>query len=226
MILLLATFACTDGSGTDPNHPSKDEGTTDNGTEDSGEGTPDPEADCENGLDDDGDGAIDCDDSDCDSHVPCTWPDTISHRSIFDFQGRRVTCETWAGDFDEDVDDCITEFTTELQVVTDGDICTQCDRTYEGTFTYERETCDGQYGDGSLPTSGRFGFVFANGKWVLFGKDEATGAWEEGIDLQPDGNRYVWDNGTGEPIYYDVGDCDNDPLYVGDLLINLSFTPR
>lgn len=226
MLLLLTTFACSGDGGGVFNRPEKDN-STDNGTDDSDPGEVDPEGDCGNGLDDDGDGDTDCADSDCATYEVCTWPDVISHRSVFDFKGRRVTCETWAGDFDEDVEDCITEFTSELAVVDDADICTQCDRTYEGAFEYQRDTCGTTYGDGSaLPTSGRFGFIFAENKWVLFGKDETTGTWEEGLDLTAEGDRYTWNNGAGEPIYYDVGDCDNDPLYVGDVQITLNFTPR
>lgn len=228
MLLLLTTLACSgDDGGGIFDRPKKDEDGSDTGpsTSDSDPGDPDPEADCSNGIDDDGDGKTDCADEDCAQIEECTWPDVISHRSVFDFQGRTVTCETWAGDFDERVDDCVTIFTSELQHVEDADICTQCDRTYEGDFVYENDTCSSTFGDGSaLPTSGRFGFIFADSKWILFGKDETTGAWEEAVDLTPDGNKYVWS--TTEPLTYDVDECDNSPLYVGDVEIVLSFTPR
>ena len=137
-----------------------------------------------------------------------------------------MTCETWAGDFDETIDDCVTDFTSPLEQVTDGDICTQCDATYEGPFSYSQDTCTVIFGDGTAPpASGRFGFAFVNdNKWVLFGKNETSGQWEEGVDLSNDGGRYTW--ATTEAVNVDVDDCDNSPLYVGDVTVTLSFTPR
>ena len=229
-MLLFAWLACTGGSDGDGIfRPRKDDGGDDTGQssgDDTDDGGPDKEEICDDGLDDDGDGQTDCDDSDCDSFKICTLPEVIDHRSLFDFTGRRVTCETWAGDFEEDVDDCVTDFTSALEMVTEGDLCEPCDATYEGAFDYSQDTCTAAFGDGSSPpASGRFGFAFVNDdKWVLFGKNETTGTWEEGVTLSRDGERYVWQ--TTEPVSVDVDDCDNSPLHVGDVTVTLSFTPR
>lgn len=229
-MLLLAFFACTgSGSGTDIDRPRKDENGSDTGPYGGDDSDPienDPEGDCTNGIDDDEDGKIDCEDSDCDEVKICTLPQIIDHRSLFDFTGRRVTCETWIGDQTEDVNDCVTDFTSPLEMVLEGDLCGPCDATYEGAFSYSQDTCTATFGDGSAPpASGRFGFAFVNDtKWVLFGKNETSGEWEEGVTLQQDGDRYTWQ--TTEAITVDVDECDNSPLYVGDVTVTLSFTPR
>jgi len=231
-MLLFAFLACTGGSDGDGIfRPRKDDNGSDTGSS-SGDDTddtdnyPNKESDCEDGLDDDNDGDIDCDDSDCDTFKECTIPEIIDHRSLFDFKGRRVVCETWIGDQEEDVDDCVTDFTSALERQYEGDLCGPCDATYEGAFSYSQDTCTAIFGDGtSPPASGRFGFAFLNdAKWVLFGKNETTGEWEEGITLNADGDRFTWK--TSEPINVDVDECDNSPLHVGDVTVTLSFTPR
>jgi hypothetical protein len=223
--ILLALLACGETDPDDPNRPGKDG----NGTDDSGEDNqPDPESDCFDGVDNDEDGKIDCEDSDCVAAEPeCSWPDGIDHRSVFDFTGRTVTCETWIGDFDEDVPNCQTAFNSGLTHVTDGPLCGDCDRTYYGSFDYTTNTCGEIFGGDPLPTEGRFGFVFVDDNvWELWGMDESTGAWSKAVDLKKGGDgRYTF-VAPKDAVEYDSGECDNDPLYVGDLVVEISFTPR
>ena len=227
--ITLMSLGCGDGEGGGLfSRPPKDGDNADNACGgDSDE--PDPETECFDGEDNDGDGKTDCEDSDClSAYEECSWPDVIDHRSVFDFQGRKVTCETFWGDFDEDVPDCQTAFNSALGHTTDGPQCQECDRTYFGTFEYTADSCGDLYGDGSaLPTEGRFGFIFVDENvWELWGIDDATGQWEKAVDLKKGSDgRYTY-TAPKETVEYDSGECDNDPLYVGDLIVEISFTPR
>jgi hypothetical protein len=188
-----------------------------------GGGDPEPETSCDDGVDDDLDGATDCDDSDCAEVAPCWWPATLQHQGAFDFDGYTVTCETFFGDFDEDVPDCSTRYEATLVEVTDpAEACPTCDRTYYGTLTYTTDSCGDILGSGDYPTEAYFGFVFHDAdRWTLYGEDDA-GSWATGVDLTVSGGSYSFTH--LEPIYVDTGECDNDPLLAGELAVTWAFT--
>jgi hypothetical protein len=205
-----------DGSGGD----GSDGGAGDGG--ESGDAPPDPEADCQDGVDNDEDGLMDCEDDDCADVAPCWWPSSMRHDGVFDFDGFEVTCETWIGDFDETVPDCQTTYTSTLTEVTDPALqCPTCDRTFYGALSYTADTC-GDLTGGDNPTEAYFGFVFTSPtEWTLYG-DDGSGGWEAGVPLTVSGADYSFAH--TEPLYYDSGECDNDPLHIGNLTITWAFT--
>ena len=196
---------------------------TDGGDGSDGEEPPPPESDCTDGLDNDEDGLADCDDSDCAEVAPCWWPTSLTHDGAFDFDGFEVTCETWFGDFDEQVDDCTTRYTATLTEVTDPAAqCATCDRTFYGALTYTDNSCADILDGGDYPIEAYFGFVFHSPTaWTLYG-DDGSGGWESGVDLVVSGTTHSFSH--TESIMVDTGECDNDPLYAGDLTITWSFS--
>ena len=225
LTLALTAAGCDGGGGGDK--------TDDTATDDSGGGggggddtdTPDPETDCEDGTDNDEDGLIDCEDDDCAEVFRCTWPDSLAHKTDVFFDGYEVTCETWIGDFDEQIADCNTNIEATLALATEG-LCTECDRTYEGAFNYVFDDCDDQFDDGSggePATSGRFGFVFTSEtERDLWTVDEASSAWVYVATLtSTDGTWVFSENGD---VTVPVDECDNSPLTVGNLAVTLTFT--
>ncbi|MED5373238.1 MAG: hypothetical protein VX899_19625 [Myxococcota bacterium] len=202
----------------------------DNGSDDDGDGAVDcDDSDgsdscaetCDDGVDNDADGLVDCDDDECADVAPCWWPETIQHNGDFVFKGRTVTCETWLGDFDEKVDDCTEAYTTVLSQTT-GEPCPTCDQTYDGTFNWTSTACNDAFGDGAPTASGRFGFKFVSqDKWVLFAQDDG-GTWSEAATMNRQGGNFQI-NST-DRVDIETGDCDNDPLYVGDLTTTLTFS--
>lgn len=220
----LAVAACTRGGPVpgDDGRPETSDSSTPPGEGDDGGVA--RERDCEDGEDDDGDGDVDCEDEDCqERHAPCAWPDRLSHELLAEFAGRTVTCETWLGDFDQDVADCVTQYRATLVEETD-DPCPACDRSFSGTLEYVADTCTEQFGDEAPPTFGAFGLVFrSDDVWELWGRT-GPGQWERGVDLTRAGGWFAY-RGT-EPVSFDTGGCDNDPLHVGDLTSSLRFQPR
>jgi len=221
LMCCLSLIACDGGTST-----TKDSGGTDtSGNTDTDEtNTPDPETDCGDGIDNDEDGLADCLDDDCAAEFSCTWPDTIGHRTQFNFDGYEVECDLGIFDKEFTVDDCVTDIRAQLSVATDGDLCTDCDRTYAGTFNYETDTCTEPEDMGDRPTEGRFGFVFVSETerelWAL----NDAGAWEYAITMPLKDGR--WSHTDAGEIEYEYDDCRNSPLTVGNLAVTLSFTDQ
>lgn len=214
------------GSGGDGGADGDEDGGADGAGTDGGDGAGDggddgglpPESDCDDGVDNDEDGAPDCSDDDCADVAPCWWPDAMQHEGSFVFRGNRVTCETWLGDFDEQVDNCETRYTSTLTPVASGG-CPTCDRTYAGTLSYSTNTCASVVG-GTYPATAEIGFVFLSPtSWEVYGADE-SGGWT-GTGLIYSGGRFGFE--TAEPLYVDTGDCDNDPLNAGTLTVTWQF---
>ncbi len=233
LVLLAATWGCqtatTDGEKSTTG--TSDGGGNGGGGADGGsggDGTGDggslpPESECTDGVDNDEDGDIDCDDADCAGVAPCWWPTSIQHDGSFAFDGLRVVCETFWGDFDEDVADCATQYSSTLLPVDDPSLqCPTCDRTFFGALSYSVNSCESVLEGGSYPSEAYFGFVFVSeSQWTLYGKND-SGAWEStGVNLNVNGDQYVFT--VTEPISVDTGNCDNDPLHVGDLTVTWTF---
>jgi hypothetical protein len=213
----------SDGSGAGSDDGGSDDGGSDDGGSDDG-GSDDgtelpPEAECGDGLDNDEDGSTDCADPDCAEVAPCWWPETVVHDGSFDFLGNRVTCETWIGDFDENVDDCTTRYSSTLTAMAEGTGCPVCDRTYSGTLSYSTNSCASVIG-GDYPSSAEIGLVFHSPtSWEIYGEAD-DGSWTS-TTLSYSGGTHSFT--TAEPIWVDTGDCDNDPLDVGTLTVTWSF---
>lgn len=177
------------------------------------------ESNCTDGLDDDGDGAIDCADDDCAAEFQCTWPDTMTHRTLADFAGRTIECEFF-GHYDVDVDDCRTDLNSNLSVIAEGSLCTSCDRTYEGPFVVTEDSC-GDVTGATPPTTARFGFVFNSPtERVLWAQDD-SGVWQETVTLTLAGNS--WEFSGTDAVVADPDGCNNGDQHLGDLTVTLSF---
>jgi hypothetical protein len=238
--LLLSLAACTkttgpdgdDTSATDDTSSSATDEICDDGADNDGDGDADcDDSDCsdvcdevcDDGVDNDADGDVDCDDSECVDFAPCTWPERLGHELDVLMDGREVTCEI--GWFEEDVQvpDCRTHYKTQLDELTGDTACADCDRTFTGTFNYTVDSCTEQFEGDPPPTTGDFGLKFvSDSTWELWGRND-SGVWEKGVDLNFDGEWYVFT--STDPLNFDSGECDNDPLYVGDLTTTLMFKP-
>ena len=243
----LALVACGDKDGTDPTaYPeancndeidNDEDGVTDCDDDDCAEAPacdgsggdsdePEPELLCDDGTDDDGDGAIDCDDSDCaTSFAPCTWPKSMNMSARFAFDGQTAVCETFFGDFEEEISDCLTTLTSALAEASDKQGCTACDRVFSGPVTVLADSCTDQFGDGGspAPTSFTFGFVFTSeNSRELWGKDDTSGVWSKAIDLTLSGS--TWSYSTSDRVTVPVDECDNSPIDVGQLTATFDFT--
>ena len=220
IILVASLIACGDKGSDDSGSDS---------TSDSGEGTdtdtdttePQVETDCEDGADNDEDGATDCEDEDCAEAFVCSYPDRIFHRTDIEFEGYLVECDTWLGTFDEQVDDCATRFSSPLTVMTEGDLCTECDLTFTGSLTYEFDDCDDLTGDSTRPTEGSFGFVFIDASTRELWSQDDAGVWAKAVTMKKKGKLWAYSD-SGE-IIEDIDDCDNSPLTLGNLTVTLSF---
>ena len=219
MWIALGWLACT---GTVPTDGTTDDSsvTTDD-TDDTDDSPPPVEQICDDGVDNDGDGLSDCEDADCEAEVHCQWPTSVEHTTVFDFAGKTIQCEVWGTVIPYEIDDCETVMTSTMTQVDDGDICEQCNRTFEGQFSYPKDECADLVA-GERPTEGRFGLVFAENKWVLFSKNE-SGEWVESVDLQPDGSG-TYSYATTEAVEEDMQeDCKTGVQHLGDLTVTLSF---
>ncbi|MCK6524808.1 hypothetical protein L6R49_25675 [Myxococcota bacterium] len=245
LVLVPTAFvACGDKEGTDPDaYPeancndaidNDEDGVTDCDDDDCAEApacdgsAPDPETLCDDGTDDDGDGAIDCDDSDCaTSFAPCTWPKAMDMSARFNFDGQTAVCETFFGDFEEEIADCVTNLASSLTAAADLQGCTACERVFSGSVTTLADSCTDQFGEGGspAPTSFTFGFVFTSEvSRELWVKDDSTGAWTKAVDLTLSGT--VWSYTTSDRVEVPVDECDNSPIDVGLLTATFDFTDK
>lgn len=219
-ITLISLLAC-DGKADD----SGDVQTTDSGTSDTTvPDEPVPESDCEDGVDNDEDGLSDCEDADCSEAFVCSYPESISHTTSISFDGYEVECETWLGTFDEQVDDCVTEFTIPLTVATTGKLCSECDLTFTGAITYTEDNCDELTGDSTRPTEGWFGFVFIDESTRELWSQDESGAWAKAVTMKNSGG--VWEFSEDGEISEDVDGCDNSPLTLGNLTVTMTFVDQ
>ena len=217
-ITLITLLAC-DGKASD----SGDAQSSDSG-ETSTTAAPEPESDCEDGADNDTDGLVDCADEDCADVFVCTYPESIGHTTNVSFDGYEVACETWLGTFEEQVDDCVTEFTIPLTVATAGDLCSECDLTFTGPITYNEDNCDELTGDSTRPTEGWFGFVFIDESTRELWSQDEKGAWAKAVTMNNQGG--VWEFSEDGEVVEDVDGCDNSPLTLGNLTVTMTFVDQ
>lgn len=186
---------------------------------------PATESDCHDGVDEDQDGDADCADSDCASDFFCNLPDELDHTTTVDFKGRDIVCETFFGDYDVTVPDCVTAVAATL-ALDSSDPCPSCDRTYSGPTRVVKDECSEVTGSAAdLPPTLAFGFVFESvDARELWAKNDTSGLWEKAVDLVDDGG--TWSYTTSEPLNTDIDGCDNNPIYVGDLYVTVAFTDR
>lgn len=222
-ITLVSLFAC-DGKDNDSGDvQTTDSGSTDTTVPDSPD-APDPETDCEDGKDNDTDGAADCEDEDCSDAFSCSYPESISHTTRISFEGYEVACETWLGTFEEQVDDCRTEFTIPLVVATEGKLCSQCDLTFTGAITYTEDNCDELTGDSTRPTEGWFGFVFIDESTRELWSQDESGAWAKAVTMKNTGGK--WEFSESGEVAEDIDGCDNNPLTLGNLTVTMTFVDQ
>jgi hypothetical protein len=216
LLTLPLLAACGDKDSGDDTGPGSgsDSGDTDTNT-------PDPETDCEDGSDNDSDGLTDCEDDDCADAFVCNYPDSISHHTDISFDGYLVECDTWLGTFDEQVDDCATQFSIPLTVATKGPLCTDCDLTFTGPITYEFDNCDELTGDSTRPTEAWFGFVFIDESTRELWSQDGAGVWSKAVTMTKAGGK--WEFSESGEVVQDVDDCDNSPLTLGNLTVTMTF---
>ena len=240
-LLFLALTACNgDGEGEiDPDRPEQacadevdndQDGLTDCADDDC-DGNPiceegveegEPEI-CDDGEDNDLDGDADCEDSDCADVAPCWWPETITHRGDFSFEGGYFDCGALGG---QDVDDCTERYVTEL-TENEAAGCADCDVAYVGVLDWKSRECTEIYGDaiGNGAEEANIGFKFnSETQWTLFSKD-SDGNWKEAVimDQTADGSFETTDvtdiRGEVEKLEF----CGEQDL--GTLCTTLTFTP-
>jgi len=174
ILLVLSPLGC--GSGDDDQGPpgGDDDDVGHNDDDDTGPGDDDdqqadPEVDCQDGQDNDNDGLTDCADSDCETEFVCTWPSQMQHMAKFEF----ISSGAWPGD-------CETRFESLLVKTNQGDICTQCDRTFEGQYQYSVNTCADilELGGVDLPEEGMSGIVFLSENEREIFTRNTEGIWE------------------------------------------------
>ncbi len=142
-----------DDDDRDPPGPQDDDDASDDDDDDDDDDAHDPEVECDDGVDNDGDGQVDCDDSDCDGEFHCTWPDQMDHQARFEF----YSDVGW-------LDDCEVRFESLLVETAQGDICPQCDLTYQGQYHYEINTCEEflELAGVDMPDEGMYGVIFVD----------------------------------------------------------------
>ena len=121
------------------------------------------------------------------------------------------------------MDDCAVEFTASLAPIVTGNLCEPCDRTYQGSIDWIRETCNELLGnEGDLPTEATFGFRFISETSREVWGQNADQEWTKVADLGLEDG--TWVSTTTSEIREDIEDCNNGVQYLGDLTITLSFT--
>ncbi|MCK6506835.1 hypothetical protein L6R53_26265 [Myxococcota bacterium] len=225
--LLLACGDKDDGGG--PPGPQDDTGGGDGGADggaggDGGNQVPSNETDCEDGRDEDQDGAADCEDSDCASHWRCALPEQMDFRSDVFFDGYTIECEAWGIEVDVDIEDCVADAVSALRLVTTGRLCESCERTYEGTLTYNQDTCSALL-ETVPPTRAEYGFNFLDANTRELWSPDEMGTWQM-VDRLVSTDGVTWTLAGTEEIWADPEDCDNGNQNLGLLSVTLTWRDR
>lgn len=203
-ILMVALIGCTGSTVGDDGVPSSDTDTPPGPTEPVP--TP-PEVECDDTVDNDSDGAVDCDDTDCQAEVHCSWPTTVSFLTTIDYDAS-VLAE-FAG-----FSDCQVEANAVL--VRDRSIdCPACDWVMCGTYTYTLDNCPQDAGL-ERPPSGCYGFTFdaTDSAWPVFIENADTGAWETIGNAVAEGNGWL-SLTSQDPVIYEGADAGTVSSYFG-----------
>lgn len=198
-----------------------DDGTGDDDGADDDDTVPPNETDCDDTLDEDQDSLTDCEDPDCAEVAPCNWPESIVHAGTFAFEGYDIDCYVGGWPIPYEVPDCLTTYDSTMGQDLTVTPCAECDRTFEGPFTYSSDTCADLIGSES-PTSGAIGLVFVSDtQWEFWGLDSATGTWSVGGTATDDGSgTYVY---TTSGVINETPDECEEPQDLGNLVVSLTF---
>jgi len=164
-----------------------------------------PESECDDEVDDDGDGLVDCADDDCAAEIVCSWPTSLSHSATIAYDASFLA--ELSG-----YSSCTLAFNGTFNRDRDGDLCPNCDFTFEGAVTYTNTSCSETPGD--LPSNVRYGIVFTSDTaWGIWSTDGTS--WGEAGTATGGGGTYTLSR--QDPIVVDGNDA-------GDLNTTLSFT--
>ena len=149
-------FSDDDTTGDDDTTDDDDTGDDDIGDDDTGDDDTggSGETNCGDDLDNDNDGLVDCSDPDCEQSPLCMWPDQMDHSGTLEFTSAV-----------EDLDDCLTRFTSLLVSTEQEPQCPDGDLTFEGQIQYIEDGCASDVLDLAgvgHPDEVRYGIVFAN----------------------------------------------------------------
>lgn len=232
LALALLLPACGDKDGGDDTGGAGDggagdggDGGGDGGGGDGGvTGPPENETDCQDGADEDEDGLADCLDSDCAAEWFCSLPDRIDFRSTVFFDGYTIECEKWGIEFDYDVEDCRADAVSNLTLVEKGRVCAECDRTYQGTLTYNEDSCSALL-ETTAPTRAEYGFVFLDARTRELWSPDEVGTWTF-VERLSSTDGLVWQMSGAEEMWANPDECDNGDQNLGLLTVDLSWTDR
>jgi hypothetical protein len=188
------------------------------------------ETECDDGADNDADGLFDCGDPDCAAEEHCSWPTAISQRTDVEFEGYEIECGSTPLEFDYQMPDCADRFTATMERRRNGNLCVDCDRTYQGAYTPVvkggEDSCS-ELLDQPAPTEGAFGIVFTSAtSWTVWTEDGTTGAWSEVGLAEDDGSgTMVFASGDVVNERIDTGIIDCRQQDIGYLAVALQFSP-
>jgi len=170
-----------------------------------------------------GDGA-DCDDT-SDTDTAPTVPTSITHTSDLAFTGKTIDCDLLEVGVTAPfpVPDCTTLVTATLTQITEGDLCADCDATYEGPLTYPTDTCSTLLGI-TPPATGAWGFVFTSDTARELWLKNTAGTWTKTADLT--GADGAFNHTNTQALNEDLPGCNNGEQNIGDVAVTATFTDQ
>lgn len=164
---------------------------------------------------------LDCTNPACAEEFECTWPTTLQHRSVVGFDGRTIDCLALIVTIPVEIPDCGSEVRANLTERVEGELCAECDRTFEGTLEYVSDTCSELLGQ-DPPTTGTWGFRFIAPDQRELWLPDVNNVWAKSADLMLQDNG-LWTTSSVQPVELDPPDCNNGVQYLGDITVEGSF---